>query len=87
MNKLMSHAILFRHDAPEVAADMLFEVDHLSSFMNLHFIDRKKRWDLLQQEVRSANLLARAYVVHQWLSVLRYTAWKGGSPLPDLETL
>ena len=76
------NAILFPQDAPEVASEMfnnnifdkegILDPEHLKKLMMIFFVDDKGKTDVLAREVfGSANIMARHYVVAQWLIVLQ----------------
>ena len=78
-HRLKGHAIMFKHDAPVVADEMLREAydltdkDNLRTSMQLYFVDEHGRSDILMHNmIQTSNILARPWVVYQYLQVLRY---------------
>ncbi|CAB9503076.1 Inherit from KOG: DNA helicase [Seminavis robusta] len=82
--KRRCHAVLFPHDAPDGAAYMfeskLFETGgmlnkaELHKLLHMYMVDPNGRPDSIAREVyETVNLLARPYVIAQWLIVLKYT--------------
>ena len=90
-NALKGHSIMFKHDAPQKAASLLedWDVSNFSDYLKLHFFSRTCNIDrLIQRTLGTSTILARAYVVHQWLSVLKkINVLHENDTVPDLEDL
>ena len=82
-NKARCHAILFPHNSCEVATYMfgsdplgeggLLNAEDLKKLLSMYMVDPKGRLDAIAQEVfRTVNLLARPFVVAQWLITLKW---------------
>ena len=65
--------IVFDHDSPKVCANLLTQ-DSIKQDILIHFLGPEGQHDTLLQKTRSiktSHLFARAYVVYQWMSVLK----------------
>lgn len=74
--KLKSHLVMFRHDAPYVAADALkktfIDVEKLRETMLVVFLGPDAKIDSMRVKAKEdTSLFARPYVLHQWFSVLK----------------
>jgi hypothetical protein len=64
--------VLFAHDAVFVAAAKMFTITNLQKMLSIHFVGPKGGMDQLMQETWNATtLLARPFVLYQWMLVLR----------------
>jgi len=83
-NTYKCHAILFRHDAPNVASYMfnsdiygengILNLEGLKGLMQIYMVDHKARVDSLFRHVfGTANITARPWVVAQWLTALKWS--------------
>ena len=81
-NILQCHAILFPHDAPDVAVQYfnsnlfgengILNVDQMRSMLMLCLVDEKGKVDKLASAVfKATNIIGKPWVVAQWLLVLQ----------------
>ena len=77
-HRLRGHAVLFKHDAPVVADEMqrqtpvLTDPEYLRTLMQLYFVDENGRSDILMHNlIQTSNLLARPWVIYQYLRILK----------------
>jgi hypothetical protein len=82
MHRLKCHAILFPHNAPEIASymhnsdvfgkDGLLDMNALKGLLQIFLVDHKGNHDSLAEAVFSTSaLIARPFVIAQWLLVLQ----------------
>jgi hypothetical protein len=72
LNRLRGHAILFSHDAPQMVKSLMGDVEYLKNILKLHFVDEEGKFDRLAKEAfGTTTILARPYVIKQWLLVLQ----------------
>lgn len=73
-SKIQGHSVLFAHDAVTLLMEKLEELltkDRLKSIISVIFVGPNKKIDHLMKEMIGTNVvLARSYVVIQWLLVL-----------------
>ena len=75
-SRLKCNAVLFSQDGPEVAAKLfsgeeMFDEDRLKSTIKMHLLDAEGRFDALAQEAFGrCDILARPWVIYQWLVIL-----------------
>ena len=70
--RIQAHAVLFEDDSPVVAAKELFNPDRLKGTIRIHFVGPKGENDwLLKETMKATTLLARPYVLYQWIAVCR----------------
>ena len=63
--------IIFDHDSPQVVRNLLTP-ESINGDVQLQFVDHKGEYDrLIAKAIRSAYVSGRAYVIYQWLAVLR----------------
>jgi len=63
--------IIFDHDCPQVVRNLLTP-ESINGDVQLQFVDHKGEYDrLIAKAIRSAYVSGRAYVIYQWLEVLR----------------
>ena len=67
---LRGHVILFGHDAPVVATELLNTAKKFAQTLQIICVGPEGTTDaLLQHALGTSTLRARAYVIHQWLAV------------------
>lgn len=82
-NSMRCHAILFPHNSVEIATYMfgsdlfeengMLEMNSLKKLMQMYMVDPKGRPDAIARDLfRTVNLLARPFVIAQWLTVLKW---------------
>jgi hypothetical protein len=93
-HKIKLHAILFAHDAPDIASKLLtteemLDEKHLKQTLRMCLVDEKGKFDNLAREAFGSNqLLARPWVLCQWLAVLKEVhPWCDFIILPDFQLL
>ena len=97
-SRIKGHSILFEHDAPQLAnLALMFQnetneaiKESLSDYITLHFVGPENELDKLAMDTfGSSAISARAFVIHQWLSVLQRVNkyYKDDAPVPTLESL
>ena len=71
-SSLCSHCIVFGHDAPIVASNALRNPQQISEMLILHFFGKNAEDvdRLMRDTVGTSVIMARAYVIYQWLTVL-----------------
>ncbi len=75
--RIQGHCILFPHDAPkEIGKDFCKTVDklkqHIKHCLYIHFVDPTGKPDqMIRSTLSATTILARSYVVYQWLKVLK----------------
>ena len=74
-DKLLCNAILFQHDAPTAVTGLLsseemFDPDGMKELIKMYFVDGEGRIDeLFRAAFGRSDLLARAWVASQWITV------------------
>ena len=93
-DELLCNAILFRHDAPEKAAELLgseemFNVSALKNLMRLYFLDPNGQIDtIFQKAMMRRDIFARPWVICQWINVLqRMHSDYGDLVVPNNDTI
>jgi hypothetical protein len=97
-SQMKGHSILFEHDAPKIAALMLMmkssqsesSQEILRDILTIHFVGPEEDIDRLAKMMSgSSTIIARSYVIYQWLLVLHHTnfLYHADPCLPTFEQL
>ena len=89
--RLRGHVILFPHDAPTVAKNILCDLKDIPDLIRLFCIGSEGKTDNMMNRMYQTSAIAgRGYVIHQWLTVLgkiNILYNHGISDVPDITQL